>query len=84
MVTAALQQESTWDKLFEAFEPAVSKLTAMAIGAATGVLGKMVLDVAPEAMRKDLREVIENVTTRLGGTRPYDFSQEEAGAPGGG
>lgn len=78
---------SMWDKAVEALGPAISKLEGLAIGAATGVVGKMLLEAAPEAMRGDLEGVINDITTALGGKpipdlqRPNDSPSPATGRP---
>jgi ElaB/YqjD/DUF883 family membrane-anchored ribosome-binding protein len=72
---------SVWEKVSEALAPAVSKLESMAIGAAAGVVGKMILEAAPEALRGELEGVINDLTTTLGGTPRPDLLHEEKSAP---
>jgi len=64
---ARSSEPSLWDKALDAFGPAISKIEGLAIGAATGVLGKMILNAAPEALRGQLGDVITDLTTGLGG-----------------
>jgi len=45
----------------------------MAIGTLLGVLSKVVGDVTPEAMKPDLHRMFEDLNTRLGGTKLYEF-----------
>lgn len=66
---------SLWDKAFEALAPAITKLEGLAIGAATAVVGKMVLEAAPEAMRGDLEGVLNEITTALGGKPMPDLQR---------
>jgi ElaB/YqjD/DUF883 family membrane-anchored ribosome-binding protein len=78
---------SLWDRAFEALAPAITKLESVAIGAATAVVGKMVLEAAPEALRGDLEGVINEITTALGGKpipglqRPEDGRSPTATEP---
>jgi hypothetical protein len=78
---------SLWDKAFVALAPAIEKLEGLAIGAATAVVGKMVLEAAPEALRGDLEGVINDITTALGGKplpglqRPEDGRSPAAAEP---
>jgi ElaB/YqjD/DUF883 family membrane-anchored ribosome-binding protein len=79
---AARTESPLWDKVSEVFAPAVSKLESMAIGAAAGVIGKMILNAAPEALRGDLEGVINDLTTSLGGKpRPDLLHEENQSAP---
>jgi len=77
----ASAEPSLWDKAVDAFGPAFSKIEGMAIGAATGVIGKMILNAAPEALRGQLGDVITDLTKGLGGKpqpellRPDDTSR---------
>jgi ElaB/YqjD/DUF883 family membrane-anchored ribosome-binding protein len=70
---------SFWDKAFEALAPAFTKLEGVAIGAATAVVGKMVLEAAPEALRGDLEGVINDITTALGGKPMPDLQRPDDG-----
>jgi len=45
----------------------------MAIGTLLGVLGKVVSDVTPTSMKADLHRMFEDLNTRLGGTKLYEF-----------
>jgi len=73
---------SLWDKAFEALGPAISKLEGLAIGAATAVVGKMILEAAPEALRGDLEGVMNEITTALGGKPVPDLQRpDEAPSP---
>jgi ElaB/YqjD/DUF883 family membrane-anchored ribosome-binding protein len=64
---ASSSEPSMWDKAVDAFGPAISKLEELAIGAAAGVIGKMILNAAPDALRGQLGDVINDLTTGLGG-----------------
>jgi len=68
---------SMWDKAVEALGPAFSKLEGLAIGAATGVVGKMLLEAAPEALRGDLDGVINDITRALGGKPMPDLQRPD-------
>jgi len=79
-------ERSTWDKLAEAFAPSIEKLQGLALGAATSLVGNMVLESVPEAMRSDVEQVIEELTRNLGGKPMPGFlhsnpAQERATAP---
>jgi len=52
--------------LTEAFAPAVSKLEGMALDATTNMVGTMILNAVPEELRKDARDVLNEVTKALG------------------
>jgi ElaB/YqjD/DUF883 family membrane-anchored ribosome-binding protein len=71
---------SMWDKAIDAFGPAFSKLEELAIGAATGVIGKMILNAAPDALRGQLGDVITDLTRGLGGKpQPEMMRPDETG-----
>jgi len=46
----------------------VKKLTGMAIGATTGVIGEVIRSAVPEALRGDVSKAVDRFTTALGGT----------------
>jgi len=77
----ARTESPMWDKVSEVFAPAVSKLESMAIGAAAGVIGKMILNAAPDALRGDLEGVINALTPSLGGKPRPDLLHEEDQCP---
>jgi len=54
--------------LSKAFAPALKDLEGLAIGALAGAVGDMVLQSTPQEYRSHVREVIDNLTTSLGGT----------------
>jgi len=78
-VRSDLQQTGSklWDTVTEAFAPALTKLESMAVGAAAGVVGKMILQAAPDALRGDLEGMINDITTSLGGKPRPDLLHEE-------
>jgi len=53
--------------LTQAFGPALQKLEGMAIGALTGMVGEMVVSSVPEEYRSQIKEVVNDLTTNLGG-----------------
>jgi ElaB/YqjD/DUF883 family membrane-anchored ribosome-binding protein len=65
--SAERSEPSTWDKLAETFRPTVEKLEALALGTATGLVGKMVLESIPEGLRGEVEQVIDEFTHALGG-----------------
>lgn len=56
-------------------EPAIGQLKEMAIGAAVGMIGKMLMQSAPPALRSDLSGVVDQFTTALGG-KPMPHESE--------
>jgi len=63
----------------------LQNIKGMAIGTLLGVLSNVVSDVAPASMKPDLDRMFEDLNTRLGGTKLYDFgssSPEETGLTG--
>jgi len=55
------------DRLGTAFKPALENLESLAIGAATSAIGEMLVNAAPEALRSELKPMLEQFTTALGG-----------------
>jgi ElaB/YqjD/DUF883 family membrane-anchored ribosome-binding protein len=66
--------ESTWSVLGEAGKEAVGKLKEVAIGTLMGVLGQVVLNALPDALRSDASNIMRDLTTKLGG-RTVDVSE---------
>jgi len=64
---------STWDKLSEALGPTADKVKGMAIGAAAGLVGNMILEAVPANLRRDVEQVINEFTQALGGKPMPDF-----------
>jgi ElaB/YqjD/DUF883 family membrane-anchored ribosome-binding protein len=73
-----------WNQLFSVFGSEIDKLKGMAIGTLGGVVRDLVTQSASEHLRPMLTDVINNVTTKLGGQTiqgrvlPETHSQEEA------
>jgi len=66
----ASQAKSDWlSELGSALEPVLHRVKSLAIGATVGVVGEMVLSSVPEAMRAQLGQVVDQLTTSLGGER---------------
>jgi ElaB/YqjD/DUF883 family membrane-anchored ribosome-binding protein len=74
---ARSSEPSLWDKALDAFGPAISKIEGLAIGAATGVIGKMILNAAPDALRGQLGDVITDLTKGLGGKPQPDLMRPD-------
>jgi ElaB/YqjD/DUF883 family membrane-anchored ribosome-binding protein len=70
-------EPSTWDRLTERLEPALDKLRGLAVGVATGVVGKMILNAVPDNLRKEVESVVHEVTTALGGKPLPGFLAED-------
>jgi len=56
-------------ELGHAIEPVVNRVKSLAIGATVGMVGQMVLSSVPEAMRGQFGQVVDELTTSLGGER---------------
>jgi len=69
-------EPSTWDRLTESLAPALGKLRGLAVGVAAGVVGKMIMGSVPESLRKEVENVVNEVTTSLGGKPLPDFMAE--------
>jgi len=59
--------KSWFDEISSSLEPALGRLKRLAIGAAVGVVGQMVVSSLPEQVRGQLGEVVDQLTTSLGG-----------------
>jgi ElaB/YqjD/DUF883 family membrane-anchored ribosome-binding protein len=58
-------------------------IKGMALGTLMGVLKAVVADAVPASMKPDVNKLFEDVNTRLGGTKMYQFdSSEPDRAPG--
>jgi hypothetical protein len=55
-------------------------IKVMAIGTLMGVLNKVVGDAVPASMRPDVNTLFEDLNTRLGGRRLYEFDSSEGSA----
>jgi len=67
-----------WDLLHtltDALAPALDTLKGMAIGTTTGVLGELVLNAVPEDFKGQVREAINEITTKLGGRKVWEPGQ---------
>jgi len=67
--TAAVPKESEGflGMLTRTFEPELKEMKGLAVGALLGVLRDVVSDSVPETMEGKVEEIIDGVTTRLGG-----------------
>jgi len=61
------EQPGWWDWLQSAFGSEIDKVKGMAIGTLAGVVRDMVSEAVPENIKPMLTDVINNVTTKLGG-----------------
>jgi ElaB/YqjD/DUF883 family membrane-anchored ribosome-binding protein len=73
-ITAARGAEATggggesWAKhLTELFGPEIHKIKGLALGAVMGVVREMVIDPLPDQMRPQVKDIVDNITTKLGG-----------------
>ena len=66
-VETAPAQSSWMSTLSDTLGPELNKLKGLAIGTALGAVRDSVIQSAPEAMKKTLAEVIDDVTEKLGG-----------------
>jgi ElaB/YqjD/DUF883 family membrane-anchored ribosome-binding protein len=59
---------ATWlDEMSQTFAPELQQLKGLAIGAAMGVVRDLVTQSVPDQLRAQVNEMIDNVTTKLGG-----------------
>lgn len=62
------EEGSSWfSQLGSTFGDELAKLKGLAVGATIGVLRDMVTSAAPEQFKPQLKEVMNNITTKLGG-----------------
>jgi ElaB/YqjD/DUF883 family membrane-anchored ribosome-binding protein len=64
---ATESRSEVWDRLVKTFSPVLTKLSGLAIGVASGVVGKMILESVPESLRGEVENVVNEMTTALGG-----------------
>jgi ElaB/YqjD/DUF883 family membrane-anchored ribosome-binding protein len=57
-------------------KPALNKLKGLAIGGIAGMLSQSLIPAVPEPMRAQVGEVLENITTALGGTPIQGWSPD--------
>jgi ElaB/YqjD/DUF883 family membrane-anchored ribosome-binding protein len=57
-------------------KPALNKLKGLAIGGIAGMLSQSLIPAVPEPMRAQVGEVLENITTALGGTPIQGWSSD--------
>lgn len=65
-------------EVVETLKPALSKLSQLAIGVTTGIIGEMVREQLPEALQKDVGDVLDDITRSLGGKPLHGFMAHEA------
>jgi len=65
--SSASRRRSWLSGLFNQFGDELNKLKGLAIGAAGGMVRDMLVTAAPQGLSDRLKEVVDNVTTKLGG-----------------
>jgi len=60
-----------------ALEPVLHRVKGLAIGTTLGLLGQMILPSVPEAYRSQVSEVVDQLTTALGGERIEGLQPQE-------
>jgi len=74
-------------RLATALKPTLDNLESVAIGAATTAIGEMLVNAAPEALRKELKPMVEQFTNALGGKPVHglwdDFLAQQKDQPQG-
>jgi hypothetical protein len=63
----AVAEESWATHVTKLFGPELHKLKGMAVGALMGVVREMIADPLPEPMRPQVKDVVDSITTKLGG-----------------
>jgi len=64
--------------LFTALGPALDKLKELAIGTTAGLIGDMLLSATPETLRESVTEVIDQITTSLGGKPVHGLVKQDS------
>jgi len=64
---AATEPSSILGFISKTFEPEIKELKGLAVGTMLGVVRDLVTDAVPPAMEDKVEEIIDGVTTRLGG-----------------
>jgi ElaB/YqjD/DUF883 family membrane-anchored ribosome-binding protein len=66
--TGTAAPSSSWaEQCFKMFRPELEKLKGLVVGAVMGVVREMVTEPLPGEMRPKLGEILDNITTKLGG-----------------
>lgn len=60
-------RRSWWDTLTEQYGDELNKVKSLAISTLGGLVGEMVLQSVPPALKEEIKEVVDGVTTKLGG-----------------
>jgi len=58
---------NAWDKVAEALGPTAEKVKELALGAAAGLAGRMILEAVPPALRGEVEQVVNEFTRAVGG-----------------
>jgi len=64
---AATARSSWAEQCFQLFRPELEKLKGLVVGAVMGVVREMVTEPLPDEMRAKVSEIVDNITTKLGG-----------------
>lgn len=64
-------------EVIEHMKPALTKLSQLAIGVTTGIIGDMIREQVPETLQKDVGDVFDEVTRSLGGKPLHGFTSHE-------
>jgi ElaB/YqjD/DUF883 family membrane-anchored ribosome-binding protein len=65
---AAPSQPSFWQRMLDKYSDEVGKLQGLAVATLAAVVREMVVPAAPPALAEQVGEILDNVTTKLGGT----------------
>jgi hypothetical protein len=77
------EEPSSWlGQMTEQFQPEISALRALAVGAALGVAREVVVRGMPRDLGDQLSQVFNNLTSRLGG-QPVSMSKDDPGTRSG-
>jgi len=64
---AASGGPSTWDRVAETLGPTAEKVKELALGAAAGLAGRMILEAVPPGLRSEVEQVVNEFTRAVGG-----------------
>jgi ElaB/YqjD/DUF883 family membrane-anchored ribosome-binding protein len=85
--SASAAQPSLLDRLVQQFQPEIAEVKGIAVGALMGVVRDLAKQAVPPTLSQQVEEIMNNVTTKLGGT-PFreplitPSHTEETGSPG--
>jgi len=70
-------QRSWLEGLAQTLAPTLDKVKGLAVGAATGLLGEMIMPSVPDALRDQVTEVLDSFATSLGGKPIHGLTSQD-------